>query len=103
MREKDNFDSSNPDAHDRVATPFLSRAQVGCHCHALQEWRVERPHAIMKKATKGKKAYATAASLEIRLREIRDIACHPEGRSMLEKAFRFQASASAIAIEIECY
>ena len=122
------FDSSNPDAHDRVATAFLSRAQVVGHCRAIQEWaqsdlpmsafpllqrevaalrlvpmvewHAERPHAIMKKATTGKKAYGRAASLGARLRESRDIACHPEGRSMLAETFRLHASPFVVAIEI---
>ena len=38
FRRMDNFDSSNPDAHHRVAMLFLSGAQVGGYRHALQEW-----------------------------------------------------------------
>ena len=73
LRLIDVFDSSNPEAPDRVATPFLNRALVGGYRHALQEWAQYHlpmsnvpsasagPHAIMKKATIGKKASRTLA------------------------------------------
>ena len=58
----------------------------------MVEWHAERPHAIMEKVMAGKKTCGRAASLAIRLWEIRDIDCHPDGRSLLEKTFRFDAA-----------
>ena len=82
------------------AFPLLQREVAARRFILMVVWDAERPHAIMKKATTGKKSYGRAASLAIRLQKIRDIACHPEGRSMQEKTFRFHAAPFALAIEI---
>ena len=58
----------------------------------MVEWHADRPHAIKKKTTAGKKAYVRDACLAMHRREIRDISCHPNGRSMPENVFMCHAA-----------
>ena len=82
------------------AFPPLQREVAAFQFMPTVEWHAERPHATMKMATTGKNACGRAASLARRFLEIRDIACHREGRSMLEKTFRFQAAPFALASKL---
>ena len=73
------FDSSRPDAHDRVASGYRHALQEWAHSDLpmsavpqlhhevaaprfipMVAWHAERPHGVMKKATTGKQAYGSS-------------------------------------------